>query len=754
MRLTLRTMLAYLDDILEPDDTKDIGKKIEESEFATNMVHRTRDCMRRLRLGVPALIGRGLGHDPNSVAEYLDNTLSDERVGEFEKICLESDVHLAEVAACHQILTIVLGEPAEIDSEMRHRMYRVAAQVDAPPVQDDSIHPRAPVTPPPVQVGTRRAKPEVPDYLRESQWQLWPVVAVVLISALLTCGGLIVFGPQEWRNRVVAWFDRPQGDAQEPSDTSGAKQVGETKQTDQSPDASVTPVVDPKESSSVAGDAEPAADSAARPGQPTQLVPPKNVVGADDAAAPPAPEPDDDSKTNGDGTAADASPAQAPVPAATAEKSRPIPMPDKPQSPPAEPNPIVDPTEPEVPANAAAADVAADRPDGAAEGFGRYTSKREVLLRLDPRTGDWKRLPAMSPLAKGDRLLSLPLFKPTVSLSTSITIQAEGPALFQLVGWTDQDVPIIAVEFGRLLMTTVGKADNSLQIKLEDVQPRLTFVDAESTLALDVRRVLPPGKDPLSGAAPLAVDIYASSGLIRVRNGDAPIELQAPARKALILATAEQEGDEFPNWVTSEALNDVERRATTGVEEKFLPDRPAKLLLKELAADRRREVRSLAIWSAGYLGDFEPAVVALNDKDEKVLWSTYVDELRAAVARNPETAGLVRAAFDKQRNADAPKLFRLLWGYSNEDLKGGEDEKLVAGLDDSSVDIRVLSFWNLQNITGSKLNYSAGEPTAARRTAVKAWKERLRQGKIVVRNTSTAGKAKPAGVKAAEKAQP
>jgi hypothetical protein len=126
MRLTLRTLLAYLDDTLEPAEIKRIGQKVAESETAQELIARIKSVTRRRRLTTPPLTGSADKFDPNTVAEYLDSMLPPDKVEEIEKICLESDVHLAEIGSCHQILTLVLGEPALVPPSAKRRMYALA----------------------------------------------------------------------------------------------------------------------------------------------------------------------------------------------------------------------------------------------------------------------------------------------------------------------------------------------------------------------------------------------------------------------------------------------------------------------------------------------------------------------------------------------------------------------------------------------------------------------------------------------------
>lgn len=123
MRLTLRTLLAYLDDTLEPAQAKLIGQKVAESEAARELIERIKQVTRRRRLTAPPASGPGKAADANIVAEYLDSVLPADQLAEAEEHFLNSDVHLAEVASCHQILTLFLGQPAAVPPTAKQRMY-------------------------------------------------------------------------------------------------------------------------------------------------------------------------------------------------------------------------------------------------------------------------------------------------------------------------------------------------------------------------------------------------------------------------------------------------------------------------------------------------------------------------------------------------------------------------------------------------------------------------------------------------------
>ncbi|MCE9564286.1 MAG: hypothetical protein K8U57_19760 [Planctomycetes bacterium] len=126
IRLTLRTLLAYIDDTLEPDEARVLGKKVAESEEAQKIIERIKQATRRRGLGAPVAAGNDEdGSNPNVVAEYLSDNLSPEQVGELEEKCLDSDLHLAEVAACHQILTVILTDPVRVPPTANQRMYKL-----------------------------------------------------------------------------------------------------------------------------------------------------------------------------------------------------------------------------------------------------------------------------------------------------------------------------------------------------------------------------------------------------------------------------------------------------------------------------------------------------------------------------------------------------------------------------------------------------------------------------------------------------
>jgi hypothetical protein len=167
MRLTLRTLLAWLDDTLPAAEVKQIGKQVAESPYAQELVDRTYRVTRQRRLLVPANSGPD-AIDPNLVAEYLDNHLTAEQVADYEKKCLTSDVALAEVASVHQILSLI-GQKAKVPTEAKNRMYRLikgresaAAAIPAGSPKPATAPRREPITPPIASWSTVSTRPSRP----------------------------------------------------------------------------------------------------------------------------------------------------------------------------------------------------------------------------------------------------------------------------------------------------------------------------------------------------------------------------------------------------------------------------------------------------------------------------------------------------------------------------------------------------------------------------------------------------------------
>jgi hypothetical protein len=192
-------------------------------------------------------------------------------------------------------------------------------------------------------------------------------------------------------------------------------------------------------------------------------------------------------------------------------------------------------------------------------------------------------------------------------------------------------------------------------------------------------------------------------------------------------------GKDLPKWITDNTFNELDQRATLSVSQALSPDRAASLGLMELTEpqQRRIEIRWLATRCLGYLGQFDPMTEALNNGDFRREWPDYIEQLKEAISRGPETATAIRQSLEKQYgNESAALLYRMLWGYTDKQLEDGEDARLVKFLNHEVPVFRVLAFENLREITQKTLGYHPEATAAKRQLSVQQWQRQLQLRRI------------------------
>ncbi|MHC4398236.1 MAG: hypothetical protein ACYTG0_00995 [Planctomycetota bacterium] len=718
MRLTLRAMLAYMDDILPSEDAEEIGRKIEESEYASSLLHRTRDVMRRLGIGAPGMSERAARLDPNTVADYLDHTLAHERVPDFEKVCLESSVHLAEVASCHQILAVVLGEPAEVDMASRQRMYRlpdlVAAQAEAASEAADSTTAK-PAESPAADRG-KKPQPSVPgpdlperfDDLQPSRRGWWPAVAAVSLGLLCVVLVLAATGQFKPGSHLMGLFGLG-----EPDDATARAEVSpaehETTAAPGGADAADLPT-GPSESKPPLQDERPSEPG--RVGGPTDVAEPGDAVTPSGKIDTPAPVGEADP-----GAPTSTGPASETTPGAPLAQPH-VTGPDAHQG-----------------------VTAADQPTAGApsigpaplppETVGRLESVGQVLLELDTETAAWQRMKDQTPLLSQTFYLSLPTYQPEILVSDAVRLRLIGGTQIRLVAPDQDGVAGIEVKYGRLAIEAADEAAARFHLSFGDRSGLLSFADAGSKVAMEVSRADGTNVDPETQPAPLTADLYVTSGKILWQEGTSqvPVAVNEPLGLSLNEHPLEAVAvPTLPNWIAGVTMKVLDESASAVLQRELKVERAAIVGLRELALHRKKEVRWLALRCLEQIGDYELMVAELDYPDPRA-WLDCVAELRTAVRRSPLAAAQVRTAMEKLHGDEGAGLYEMLWKYGGALDKDGAD-RLVGCLRHDTLAFRRLGFWNLQRITGWGFYYKPEDTAAKRELTVQKWEERLESGSV------------------------
>ena len=745
MRLTLRTLLAYIDEVLPPAQAEEIGRKLQESPVGTSLVQRIQDVLRQKRLSSPTLSGSGMGIDPNAVAEYLDNTLAPDGIAAVERICLESDLHLAEVAGCHQILSLAVAEPAELPPRIRERMIAlgpntprlqvpqteagtgltspaamtgalssaglsaVLAQAPSlgtadrsPPVPLPDASRAAALTPAP----PRSFEEGLPEYLRsgeKSRWWPYALAAVVLAG-----WGILTFQSSPFGQRstqaTAPGVASPEVAAEGPNadgvlSTDAPVDLAGTAPPEAT-DMEETPV------------AHRPASTAGRSTPPTDTNLPPDVENDPDVEAPPY------RKQNGRGTDA---------PEGTKTAPRGQPRPDA------------------SPANFSAA---------------RYISTDGVAIAYMEDAESWRVQPSGSAIPVGREFASPHPFEANLELpGWQLTLQPGGR--LALTPPAQGNLPAIELRHGRLIVQpgSSGRSEPTT-LELHLAQSRwLISLSGDAVLGLETTPPVATRFEQRAGVDPGRGGLHLARGradLVRLGDEEFAIELRGPASLAIPLERPAESTPrpqvattwQHPDWLSPAKPTGGSRNPVALFTRSFSADDAVEMTLPPLANDANPRLAEFATQCLALIGNVPELVKVLKSNRHEEARRTAILGLRTWLVSDAGDPALLQEELRERYTArEAELVYKLLWGYSPADARSKTTSKfLVELLSDPEVSLRSLAIHHLKGLTGQDFNFQPNATDLQRQSSVRLWRNLLRtHGETLLKPDPNAPADEPEG---------
>lgn len=717
MRLTLRTLLAYLDDRLAPGQAKEIGQKVTSSPFATELAERIRSVVRRRRLAKEAVGQKSI--DANLIAEYLDDQLTPELVALIERQILSSDATLAEVAATHQIIGS-LKDPVELGPALKERLYRLGPQPDEEEVDSDGAH------------GESNWKPLQAQTVRQKRSPMLLLGAMTLgWLALVATDSALFQQPATSTNTGVA--QQPEADLLDDGLDAAAPQVADVE--GQAPDAvnnaEATASTDPQFSNPSMAGPVPAIDANSDASQVAPVANTPVVTATSEPAAPNA-----NSITTPEGVADADSSAVAAMTDPTATDSTTAP-------------PTAAADQPST-ADQSAAGSTNNAAPLALELIDDYSMT--VRLADDSETWTWAARDITG--TNWTSLLSSSVFG--VAAPFDVLLQSpelgwratmNGPSLFR----TSKDGSAVNIIDGDLVLRQLdtGKAPSNFVVQCGGDAFEIVLPDLSSHVGISVRPlpvdVQPDLPDTANTSAstsanasllpigrPCLVTVYAADAKAEVVFGDTLVTIPTGMQLKWISNSnviPSAESSIVPDWVF-----DAIKRKTESTNDLLAATAAAFRSADSVAtaADTLMENRNPLM--AGYAMNLPGLTRQLNllcstllETEESVVRQATIDQLQKIQATSPgardQINELLRSRLPEVDTDNAMKMLVGITPVAAEDRD--VSEWLVGMLNDSRVPLRELAIHNLKAITGLTENFLADDDPGRRTSAVRRWTKLL-----------------------------
>ena len=779
MRLTLRTLLAYLDDLLEPQQARELGERISRSEEAAGMVSRIRNVLRRRRIDAPAIDAEQ--PDANVVAGYLDNQLQPADVEAFERTALTDDVVLAEAAATHQILSVVLGEPVTVPPELRLKIYGLAGMDAGPPTEQPAVpvvgrqsSPQLTLPDPPAATPEKRSAPW-PAMLGLAVVLLWGAalawwvsqpedgreVAVMNPEATQVAGTGVVGGVlmDDDELDVSDQNDADQDDAdQNDADQADAASVGVAVAGATTDDATGSKAIDPVDAGIDAAESDEAVfadvleevteemteeraagDAVA---DPVAVAAPSNGAGNDPVTVAAT---DGGAEAGSDETvgSSDAGPIDvASIFAAPGGATMPA-------SEPAESEPLhaeTQPTEPLAKAPGAMAEpvdgVASEKPAPPAAEPTRPSLDYQSIgtgltLHRENDGADWSQLPPRAIVYGGETLAVPSLYVAAVSMARQGQPAAEltlpGPSVAAILGNTGDANGGVRLERGKARLSWSPSTEPPILTIGTGDRDRLATLGVDGgSLLLMVESGVPSGRIGEAAVVP-DVRLFVEDGVVTLGEvAAAPRTKVAAGRSTVLFRDVPPEDADPPRWAGRDlnAGSVLDRRYRGLFAEAFPADGNLVDGLAAMEADPRFRISQIATETLGLIGEVRPVVWGLTAEHSETR-QTAIDETRRTLATRPAVVDEVREVVGTiARDGDQSIILDLLRGIDRDSLRSQSlSARMTDYLASDNRIIRELAAAQMRRHNIRLLDYQPDDAAAQRSTTIRRLRDRLKSQK-------------------------